>query len=136
MEPRDLSRSLLEAWSNRDWDTIRSAMHPEYVYTGPDGEVAAGVEDGLRAGWIGFAEAFPDGQWKITNVAVDGDVILTEFTFRGTHTGPLDDIEATGNTVEAEFCNLMELKDGKLYRERDYFDTLKFFGQLGVVQLP
>lgn len=131
MGARDLSRSMLEAWSNRDWDAIRGVLHPDYRYIGPDGEVVVGVEAGLAAAWSSFADAFPDGKWEIDAVYVDGNTVITEFHFNGTHTGPIGDIPASGNPVDAAFCNVMQLEDGKVILERDYFDTAKFYQQVG-----
>ena len=132
MELRELSEMMLEAWENRDWDAIRKVLHSDYVYTGPDGESAAGIEDGLQTGWISFAESFPDGKCHVNAVFVDGKTIVTEFRFNGTHTGDFEGIAPTGNRVKIDFCNLMHLKDGKVFSERDYFDTQGLMSQLGV----
>ena len=127
---------LFEAWNNRDWDTIRSALHPDYVYTGPDGEDTHGIDDGLIAGWQEHASGLPDGRLEIKSIHVDGDVAVTEFTVRGTHGGTWAGVAPTGKKVEADLCNVTEFKDGKVFRERDYLDTLGLFVQLGIVQVP
>jgi len=33
------------AWNERDFDRLRAISHPEYTYTGPDGEEQPGVEN-------------------------------------------------------------------------------------------
>ena len=53
-------------------------------------------------------------------------------TIRGTHTGLLMDIPATGKAVEVPGCNVIEVRDGLIYREADYFDTGTLMQQLGV----
>jgi hypothetical protein len=40
MNARETTQRMFDAWSNRDWDTIRSALHAEYIYTGPPGQQA------------------------------------------------------------------------------------------------
>ena len=30
MSARETARQLFDAWNNRDWDTIRNALHPEF----------------------------------------------------------------------------------------------------------
>jgi len=44
-------------------------------------------------------------------------------------------VDPTGKKVSAAVCNIMQFRDGKLSRERDYLDTLGVFVQLGVVQM-
>jgi predicted ester cyclase len=53
---------------------------------------------------------------------------------RGTHTGPLQDIAPTGRSVALPGCNVIELRDGLIYREADYFDTATMLKQLGVTE--
>lgn len=139
MDARALSRSLFEAWNTRNWDAIRQAMHPDYRYIGPDGVITTGVEAGLQEAWISFAEAFPEGRVEPADIEVwiDGNIVITEIHAKLAHTGTLGDIAPTGNTVELELLNKMELADdGRILEERDYFDTLGFFAQLGVVEPP
>ena len=133
---RDAANKLFDAMNNKDWDTIRDALHPDYVYTGPDGEEAHGIEAGLAAGWTDHAAGFPDLRVEVKSLYADGDVVITEFAFSGTHSGPWAGIEPTGKKVGAAVCNLMQFRDGRLYRERDYMDTLSIFAQMGVVDLP
>ena len=47
MTARETTQRMFDAWNNRDWGTIRSALHPECIYTGPDGQQARGIEDCL-----------------------------------------------------------------------------------------
>ena len=139
MDGQELSRSLFDAWNNRDWDTIRNAMHPDYTYIGPDGSVTSGVEAGLQEAWISFADGFPEGRVEPEDlqVWVDGNTVITEVHAKLTHSGTMAGISPTGNAVELNIFNKMVLSDdGRILHERDYFDTLGFFAQLGVVEPP
>jgi steroid delta-isomerase-like uncharacterized protein len=136
MNALETTKKMFDAWNKRDWDTIRNAIHPECVYTGPDGKQTRGIEDCLAAAWKDFAAGFPDGRVEPKAFYVQGNVVVTEFTLKATHTGEWEGIAPTGKTVEVDFCNIMEFKDGKVFKERDYVDTLGLFVQLGVVQMP
>ena len=136
MDARETTQNLFDAWNNRNWDTIRSALHPECIYTGLDGQQARGIEDCFTVGWKDFADGFPDGRVELKASYADGDVVVTEFTLRGTHKGTWAGIAPTGKTVEVDLCNVTEFRDGKVFRERDYVDTLGVFVQLGVAQMP
>ena len=133
---RNAAKQLFDAMNNGDWDTIRAALHPDYIYTGPNGEEARGVEAGLAAASTDYNAAFPDMHVEIIALYADGDVVITEFTATGTHNGPFAGIAPTGKRVEVAVCNLMQFREGKLYHERDYLDTLSLFAQLGAVEAP
>jgi steroid delta-isomerase-like uncharacterized protein len=83
-----------------------------------------------------YATAFPDGKVEITNVYVQGNTAIAEFVARGTHGGELLGIPATGRRVEIHICNLIEVRDGKAYREREYMDMASMLAQIGVQTLP
>ena len=136
MDLRKKTQELFEAWNNRNWESIRSELHADYIYTGPDGQDTQGIDDGLIAGWQDHALGLPDGRIEIKSIHVDGDVAVTEFTVRGTHEGAWIGVAPTGKRVEVDLCNVTEFRNGKVYRERDYLDTLSLFVQLGAVQVP
>jgi predicted ester cyclase len=54
-------------------------------------------------------------------------------TFKGTHTGELSGIQATGKRVSVIGATLARMVDGKITEERDYGDDLGLLQQLGVV---
>ena len=63
--------------------------------------------------------------------------MVVEYTGRGTHTGTLStsmgDIPATGRSVTLQLCDVIEFKDGKVHRQRTYFDTGSMMAQLGLL---
>lgn len=40
---------------------------------------------------------------------------------------------ATGRAVEVVVCNIIEAQDGRIVREREYFDGLSIMRQLGII---
>ena len=130
-----IAREYLEAWNRRDWETFRGVLHPEYTYTGGDGEKQQGPEAGLAVGQM-FANAFTDGKIEIRKISVAGDVAVVEFTARGTHDGDLMGIAPTGRRMELSVCTVLEVRDGKIHTEREYMDMLHLMQQLGVAPAP
>jgi predicted ester cyclase len=63
---------------------------------------------------------------------VTGDTVVTEFIARGTHRGELMGISPTNRKVAVPVCNITEFRDGKVYAEREYYDTIYMMQQLGV----
>ena len=131
----DIAREYLEGWNRRDWKRWQELLHPQYTYMGGDGQVQQGPEAALAIGQM-FATAFPDGRLEIQRIHEVGDTVVVEFTARGTQTGELMGIAPTGRSMTLPVCIVMEVRDGKIYAEREYMDMMHMFTQLGVVQSP
>jgi steroid delta-isomerase-like uncharacterized protein len=130
-----IARDYLDAWNRRDWARWRELFHPQYTYTGGDGQLQKGPEAGMAVGQM-FATAFPDGKIDLKSVHATGDVAIAEFIGRGTHTGDLMGIAPTGRQMTIPVCEIYELRDGKIYAERQYMDMLHMMQQLGVAPVP
>jgi steroid delta-isomerase-like uncharacterized protein len=81
--------------------------------------------------------AFPDAKGEVTNQIAEGEQVLTEATFRGTHTGPLAGpngmtVPATNKKIDMHLAFIDLFKDGKIQRERAYFDLAGLMQQLGL----
>ena len=125
-------RDYLETWNRRDWARFREFFHQEYTYIGGDGQLQKGPEAGVAVGQM-FATAFPDGRIEFRHVhAVSERVAVAEFTGSGTHTGELMGIAPTGRRMTLPVCTIIEVRDGKIYAEREYMDMLHLMQQLGV----
>lgn len=125
-----LHQEMWDCVQSQDWERLRELFHPDYRYTDVDG--SGGGADEAVAMAKGYTDAFPDLAIDIRSQIVSGDKSCFEVTIRGTHTGPLQDIPATGMAVTVPGCNVIEVKDGLIYREADYFDTMTLLKQLGV----
>ena len=135
MSPREVAQNIFDAWNSRNFDRMRELLHPDYTYTGGDGQEQKGPEAGLAVNRM-FAHAFPDGRIDITSIKQIGDTTVVEFIGRGTHKGDLMGIAPTGRSMNIPVCDVMELRDGKIYREREYMDMMTMMVQLGVATVP
>ena len=130
-----IAREYNDAWNRRDWARWRELLHPEYTYTGGDGQVQKGPEAGLAMGQM-FGNAFPDGKGDIQKITAAGDIAIVEFIGRGTHKGDLMGIAPTGRQVTVPVCDILEIRDNKIIAEREYMDMLTMMQQLGVAPAP
>ncbi|MEX1194118.1 MAG: ester cyclase [Dehalococcoidia bacterium] len=135
MSNADIAREYMETWNRRDFDHYRSMMHDGYSYTGGDGEKQAGIEAGLGVAQM-FAGALPDGVIDIQKIHEAGDTVIVEFIGRGTHNGDLMGVAPTGRSITIPVCDVIEIRDGKIYAEREYLDVMTMMVQLGVVPAP
>jgi steroid delta-isomerase-like uncharacterized protein len=133
--PSDMQREMLEAWNSRDFDKMRSMAPPQYTYMGADGKEYVGPDAGIEIARM-YAAAFPDGRIEVRRIHTAGDVSIAECVARGTHKGELMGVAPTGKPVEILLCNVMEVRGGKIYREREYMDMLALLSQIGAVTAP
>ncbi len=130
-----ITREYFDAWNRRDWSHYRGLMHPDYSYTGSDGREQRGPEAGLAVAQM-FATAFPDSRIEIRRILDCGSCATAEITGRGTHRGDLMGIAPTGRQAALPVCNILEIRDGKIYAEHEYMDMLVLMQQLGVAPAP
>ena len=129
-----LQRKMMDAVVARDFATLRDLYHPDYVYWSSDSdEEQKGADAGVAVAEA-YTSAFPDMTFEIVQSAEDGDVAIMEFVARGTHKADLDGIPATGRSCEIKVCNICEIADGKIVREREYWDSATLLKQLGVME--
>jgi predicted ester cyclase len=122
------------------WDTvrIRTSKRSERSTTlitairGADGQERKGADAGIAVTQT-YTSTFPDTSFAFRHKYACGeDVSIMEVTVRGTHQGELEGIPPTGRQIEGFLCNVIDVRDGKIYREREYFDNLALLSQLGV----
>ena len=131
-------RKFHESWDLKDPDrgaaVISEDCHFEDVARG---ELLHGPE-AYKRDYVRWRTAFPDGALEITNVIVEGNWAVVEFTNRGTQTGPLQsslgEFPPSGRFMEVRYCSVMRVKDGKVVEGRDYYDSASIARQLGLVE--
>jgi steroid delta-isomerase-like uncharacterized protein len=93
--------------------------------------------DGFTGFMQGFKGAFPDIRISVTNQVATDDQVVSEFTARGTHTGPLQTpagaIPPTGRTVDFIVCEVMRVKHGRIASLHNYQDATSIMRQLGLI---
>ena len=60
-----------------------------------------------------------------------GDKVLVRLKVKGTHTGPLGEMAATGKKIDIDVLDLFQFKDGVLVEHWALLDNLGMLKQLG-----
>ena len=118
---RTLAERYLRGLNDHDPDAVDGFVALDYVNHN------AYVTDGREANrewWSTFFTAFPDIKATMDDLVVAGDRVVGRFTYRGTHTGPLYGVPATGKADRDAFDRHLA------HREREVR------GALGRAQLP
>jgi predicted ester cyclase len=134
----DLVTQHYANFSERDWERDRQIFSPDVVTVDPSGRLD-GIEAFL-AHEAGFATAFPDARIEFHRGVEQGELVMAEGAFVGTHTGPLPapggEIPPTGHTLRLEFADVFTVRGGQLLEHRLYYDQVAFLTQLGLMPAP
>jgi steroid delta-isomerase-like uncharacterized protein len=94
------------------------------------------VGDGREANrqfWKAFFTALPDLSATMEDLVISGDRVVGRFVYRGTHTGELMGIPASGNPVEMRSIDIWRARDGMFAEHWDELNLLEMFQQMGAL---
>lgn len=94
-----------------------------------------GMEDLIRL-FPKVKEAIPDLTAELRQQVVEGDLVASHFVFRGTHSGTLFGVAATGRRVEFQNLSIAKVNDGKVVQYNSETGWLTFLMQVGALPLP
>ena len=126
-------RDYYEVWNSHDVERITSFLADEFLYEDVPAGVAHRNKDEFKASWRDFFAACPDFRVEWKTLFVAGDWAGGEWVMSGTQTGDWPILPATGKSVTLRGAAIIELKDGRIKRNADYWDMLSLMQQLGVM---
>lgn len=89
--------------------------------------------DSMKAYYANFVTGFSNIQFTIKDVFGQGDKLVKHWNFKGVHTGVFFGIPPTGKAVSLDGTTLVQMSNGKIAAERDFYDNLDFMTQLGLM---
>jgi steroid delta-isomerase-like uncharacterized protein len=96
-----------------------------------DETLAQEIEDGKGMGVMSS-----DLVMTVDDMIAEGDRVAIRYTGRGTSTGPLGDLPATGKKVAVTGMTIYRLVDGKIAEEWTTYNMLEILRQLGYYPPP
>jgi steroid delta-isomerase-like uncharacterized protein len=94
------------------------------------------VADGREANrefWTAFFTGLPDVSVTMEDLIISGDRVVGRFIYRGTHTGDLLGIPASGKPVEMRSIDIWRVQNGLFVEHWDELNLLQMFQQLGAL---
>jgi steroid delta-isomerase-like uncharacterized protein len=133
-----LVAKVYDLWNDRDLErALDLATDDIEIRLVATGQTLTG-RDGFRRFMERFVSASSDMKKHITNQVVSADQVVSEFTLRGTHDGPLrtptGEIPPTGREIQLEVVEVIGVRNDKIAWIRNYSDTMTLMRQLGVAQ--
>jgi len=114
-------RRFCESVSMKDIDRLRPLLTDDVVYHNIPMEPANGLEATLDA-LSGLFAMFETIEFKVLNLASEGDVVLTE---------RVDILSTDTATAPVPVMGIFEVRDGRISAWRDYFDLAQVGRLLG-----
>lgn len=121
-----------QVWNKGEFDSDALANGYHVITNmGSHDELTAGEYQGTVAH---FHDAFPDLHKEINEAIATDDEVVIQYTLTGTHEGDLMEIPPTGNKVEIEAVDIVDIESDGIARELFVADFLRLMRQLEVVE--
>ncbi len=135
--PDEVVASFYENFDRNDISAALSAFSNNLETMDPGMGTVHGLEP-FREYLETLKRAVPDARAVVERRCSDGDTVIVEGRFVGTHTGPLatpdGDIAPTGAAVDLRFADVSRVRDGKIVSYHTYYDQLSLLAQLGAME--
>jgi steroid delta-isomerase-like uncharacterized protein len=127
------------AWNDHDVETIVSMHTDDSVFENHvTGDVNVGREQIARA-IEGIFSVFPDLSFETRRAYIRDDLVVQEWTARGTHEGTMTrsgiEVPPTGSKVDYKGMDVIPIRDGLVARKDVYSDSVTLLRQLGLTEI-
>ena len=119
-KPIEVVRDFCAAWGKGDLDAIVEFFTDDAVYHNIPIAPVTGKQ-AIRDTIAGFTAGVDSVEFRVLNIAADGNVVLTE---------RVDAFITPSVTIELPVMGTFEVVDGKIAAWRDYFDLNQFMSQM------
>ncbi len=127
------------AWNDHDVEAIVSMHTDDSVFENHvTGDVNVGRDQIARA-IQGIFSVFPDLRFETRRAYIRDDLVVQEWTARGTHEGTMTrsgiEVPPTGRKVDYKGMDVIPIRDGLVARKDVYSDSVTLLRQLGLTAI-
>lgn len=130
-------RAVYDGFNTADMPLLMSLVTDDFELQ----DLAVGMSWHGKQGWgewlQNWATSMPDAQVHLETIIAQDDLVMTEHTGGGTHTGvlntPAGAIPPTGQKLQLKIAEVFEMQAGKIKVMRAYWDTGTLMRQLGMM---
>ena len=136
----EVASEYVSALAARDSDRMNSLRAPDFVldFVHRDAFKNPLSVDDTRTFWPNWFVAFPELDVEVTRTIAAEEVVVTQWIFTGTNSGPLQGIlgqtriDPTQKTIHLRGASFFDIRDGLIHRETLYIDVATLMVELGV----
>jgi steroid delta-isomerase-like uncharacterized protein len=136
-ENRTVQQQLIDDWarhwSSHDLAGLAALFTDDLLYEDVTMSRVNRSQADLRAFGQEFFAGFPDVTFELTSAFASAEGGSAEWIMRGTHSGDIPGLPATGKRVEVRGASVFAFAGDKMQRCSDYWDMATFLRQLGVM---
>ena len=137
-EAKEVLEQAIDCWNAVDRDAWVTHYADDVVYEGPGGQRISGLADLKEEYFDALVQAAPDRTSRDIVLFADGEYVVEQARYAGTHTGPLrtpdgGGIPATGKHFDFPFVGIFRVQDGKIRSIRIFYDQIELLTQLGLM---
>ncbi|WP_159595440.1 nuclear transport factor 2 family protein [Hydrogenophaga sp. BPS33] len=122
----DTFHRYMDAVHRRDADALIAELHDDVEYRNMPYDRVMRKQD-RRKFFEWFGKGMSNHHLTVLNLLCQGDVLVCE---------GVESYDKNGHHVTLPYTSVIEFKDGKMFRQRDYFDARSIEVQLGLTPPP
>lgn len=128
-------RYFEQVWEKGNQEAIDELFAPEFVNHAATSALPPGPA-GLRKNYSSTSAAFPDVRFSIDDIfsSQDSNRVVVRYTMRGTHHGPFQGIQPTGNQVSVKGIGIYRVENDRIAEGWVLRDSLNLLKQLEVAE--
>jgi steroid delta-isomerase-like uncharacterized protein len=140
-DAKQMARQSIDAFNQGRLDDWMKTVADDAELVTPMAGTIKGRE-AIKGYFEQMRETFPDAHIDIHKMVAEGNTAVVEYTFTGTHKGPMrtstgDIIPPTNKTLSGPALDIGVMDDkGMLKSLHQYFDTARGLQQLGLMPAP
>jgi steroid delta-isomerase-like uncharacterized protein len=132
-----IARTLYDARRRRDYDAAVEFLTEDVLLLNVATSDVYRGHSGFLEYARGWGSALPDLSFELMKIAGTEERVVVEYELEGAQTGslvtPRGHLPATGMQVQLRFCDVLEVREGKVTHIRSYFDTSTLLRELGLI---
>ena len=132
-DEQNLAEQYIAAFNSHDWNKIGPFFADDCIHEDMASGMSFHGKQDLKAYMDGIFTRAPNVKLKLESAFLSGDWMAYEWTYSGRYTGDEPGRKATGREFSIRGASVSELRDGKIRRNRDYYDMTTFLRQLGLM---
>jgi steroid delta-isomerase-like uncharacterized protein len=134
---RTLAEFMDTVWNRGDLEAVDRFVADQYtIHSDPgdpwDGATLSRAE--FKERLITSRAPFPDLHFDLTDVVAENDCVAIAWSMRGTQTGAIGPLPATGRRIDVRGMTVYYFRDGRITGHRQVVDRLSVARQLGVLR--
>ena len=122
-----IARSFVECWAADKYKELPTLFADQCEYV----EICSGRTWNTPEDILGYAEStisgMPDSQTEVVNVVANEKMAVVEAIWSGTNSVGWPNIPASGKSFNLKVLSIMEIENGLIVKNRDYWDWETFY---------